>query len=123
MKTNNFPLNLIKYTVIDLIKHLLYCLLWWYTSGFLITLKHIGARILVVWHSLALQVWFKNIFRPMYGQYDTASRIISFFMRMIQIIVRMIIMIIITILLILLIGIYLVLPFLTIWMLYKSYGR
>ena len=123
MKTNNFPLNLVKYTIIDLIKHLLYWPFWGYTNGFLITLKIIGKRILIAWHSLALDVWFKNIFRPMYGQYDAGSRIISFFMRVIQILFRLAIMITITIFLSSLIVIYLILPIFTIWMLYNSYGR
>ncbi len=123
MKTNNFPLNLVKYTIFDLAKHLLYWPLWWYTSGFLVTLKSIGSHILTAWNSLALGVWLKNIFRPMYGQYDTASRIISFIMRLIQIAVRMVIMIVVTFILLLLIVAYLILPPLTIWMLYKSYGR
>ncbi len=42
--------------------------------------------------SLALLIWLKNIFRPMYGQHDWQGRIISVFIRLIQVIVRGIIM-------------------------------
>ncbi len=42
--------------------------------------------------SLALFVWVKNIFRPMYAQTDLAGRLISFFIRLAQIIFRSFIM-------------------------------
>jgi len=40
---------------------------------------------------LGLTIWIKNIFRPMFGQYDWQGRIISFFVRVFQIIVRFVI--------------------------------
>ncbi len=42
---------------------------------------------------LAIAVWIKNIFTPMYGQRDWAGMIISFLTRLIQILVRMVIMV------------------------------
>jgi hypothetical protein len=38
--------------------------------------------------ALALLVWIRNIFRPMYAQYDFAGILISFFIRLVQIIFR-----------------------------------
>ena len=38
--------------------------------------------------TLAIRVWIRNIFVPMFGMYDWQSRLISFFMRVVQIIGR-----------------------------------
>lgn len=73
---------------IEAILDVLYFPIWWYTGG--------------VWHALmfcldmlkegnrnfAPGVWLRNIFVPMYGQYDWQGRIISFIMRLAQIIGR-----------------------------------
>jgi hypothetical protein len=42
---------------------------------------------------LGLKIWIKNIFKPMFGQYDIPGKLISFFMRIFQIIVRGLILI------------------------------
>ena len=46
---------------------------------------------------LAIKVWIKNIFVPMFGMHDWQSRIISFFMRVVQIIGRAIVLCILTV--------------------------
>ncbi len=33
-------------------------------------------------------LWLKNIFVPMFGQYDWQGRLVSFFMRLVQVVVR-----------------------------------
>lgn len=62
--------------------------LWWYTGG----VKHAA-----VWSAnlfkrgnrrLAPGLWLRNIFIPMYGQYDAWGKIISFFMRAVQVALR-----------------------------------
>ena len=115
MKTNNPALLLIKDTVI---KQIIFWPLWWYSAGFWVVLKSTGIKIVRSWKGLALDIWIKNIFRPMYGQYDAASRIISFFMRLVQIVFRFIIMIVMTVLILLIPVIYLGLPILAIWQLF-----
>lgn len=62
--------------------------IWWYSLGFI----RFVSRIVSFWsneqRSLGFSVWLKNIFVPMYGQNDFAGRTISFFIRLVQIIVR-----------------------------------
>ena len=76
-----------------IVRDIIYFPLWWYTEG-LIT---IGKKLLIFLQnrqkSLALLIWIKNIHRPMYRQYDWQGMFISFFMRVIQIIIRSMIMI------------------------------
>ena len=42
----------------------------------------------MVVHALAIGIWIKHVFTPMYGQHDWQGRLISFFMRVVQIILR-----------------------------------
>ena len=66
----------------------LYFPVWWYTAG---------AKHALIWcygalksgnAALAPGLWLRNIFVPMFGQYDIEGRIISFFMRFFQVIGR-----------------------------------
>lgn len=74
--------------IISLILEIIYFPLWWYGVGF-------GRAVKNIWHFwrdqerlLGFLVWAKNIFVPMYGQYDWAGRLISFLVRLVQIIFR-----------------------------------
>ncbi len=66
----------------------LYFPIWWYTRGFLKSLiwakNFLSARL----RGLALLVWVKNLFTPMFGQNDWVGKLISFFMRLVQIFAR-----------------------------------
>ncbi|MDO8505679.1 MAG: hypothetical protein Q7S48_03830 [bacterium] len=66
----------------------LYTPIWWYTRGLFKQLKGIAVSLGVRQEALAIDIWLKNLFVPMYGQYDLTGRLISFFMRLFQIIVR-----------------------------------
>ncbi|MBI5077501.1 hypothetical protein HZB94_03935 [Candidatus Falkowbacteria bacterium] len=81
----------IKFIFRDIIFDILYWPIWWYSSG----VKKAASRFLDTLSQandeLSLDVWFKNIFKPMYGQYSWDGRIISFFMRLAQIVFRSII--------------------------------
>jgi len=88
----------------------LYFPVWWYSFGFLKTLRGVGNFYRAQEASLNLLVWLKNIFVPMYGQYDVAGRLISFFIRLIQIIYRGLAMLIVVILGLVFIIFYLCLP-------------
>ena len=74
--------------VFQILGEVLYFPIWWYSTGFL-------RQVMGIWNfwrqrerTLGLSVWIKNIFVPMYGQRDIASRIISFLVRLVQIIFR-----------------------------------
>ncbi len=99
-----------KYFVVDLIGGIVLFPVWWYTRG----LVKMGSGVLDFWtaerSSLAIGVWIKNIFTPMYGTHDIAGRLISFFMRIVQIIGRTIVLLIWTVLLLLFFVAYLVFP-------------
>jgi len=72
----------------QVIMEIIYFPLWWYSVGF----GRFFKSVVKFWRgqeqSLGFSVWAKNILVPMYGQHDWAGRIISFLIRLIQIIFR-----------------------------------
>jgi len=74
--------------ILQIIGEILYFPVWWYSVG----LGRLIVSLAAFWRgqeaALGLFVWLKNIFVPMYGQRDLASRAISFVMRLVQIILR-----------------------------------
>jgi len=88
----------------------LYFPLWWYSAGLIKTVR----GVVVFWRaqeaSLGFLIWLKNIFVPMYGQRDLAGRVISFLIRLVQIIFRGIAMLVFIVFGLLFFVFYLVLP-------------
>jgi len=58
---------------------------WWYSSGIKVILKWFVRRVSQANYRLAPFLWFKNIFVPMYGQTDWQGRLVSVFIRTINI--------------------------------------
>jgi len=75
-------------SIFDFLKEILYFPIWWYTKGALGVIKFLFNFLRNVEKYLALWIWIKNIFKPMYSQYDFAGMVISFFIRSFQIILR-----------------------------------
>jgi len=94
--------------------------LWWYTAG---------ARHTLVWcyhifqngnRTLAPGLWLKNIFIPMFGQYDWQGRVISFFMRSAQVFARFLALLVWLIICTVLFFIWMVLPFVVVYGLFLA---
>ncbi|MCL2110300.1 hypothetical protein FWH30_01840 [Microgenomates group bacterium] len=62
--------------------------IWWYGQGLLWLLKKVGSFLINQARSLNIVVWAQNLFVPMFGEQDTASRLISFFVRFFMIILK-----------------------------------
>lgn len=65
-----------------------YAPVWWYSRG----LEYWGKKCLALLQNgnetLAPELWLKNLFVPMFGQYDWQGRLISFLIRFVQVIAR-----------------------------------
>jgi hypothetical protein len=61
---------------------------WWYTSGLVLEFKRLGNSIKTIDYFTGFSVWLTNIFVPMYGQRDWKGRLISFLVRLFQVILR-----------------------------------
>ncbi len=88
---------------------------WWYSFGLFYFSLKIRNFIIRRARSLAIWVWLKNIFTPMFGQYDWQGYLISFFIRLVQIIFRTVIMILWIILASVIFCVWLILPVLVVY--------
>jgi hypothetical protein len=91
MFSQNFAIYASK-IIVELVGSILYFPLWWYSRGLLLTIKGLNNFIIEREKGIGLSIWVKNLFKPMYGQRDWVGKAISFFMRLVQIIVRSLIM-------------------------------
>ena len=114
MLHNNLALYSLK-IILEIIKDILYFPLWWYGKGFFIFALKMLNFIKNQEKSLALFIWIKNIFKPMYGQSDLQGILVSIFIRIIQIIFRSIVMLFVILIALILIIIWLILPILVIY--------
>ena len=103
-------MNFLKLILVDTILDVLYFPVWWYSRGMILALKWTFGEIAAAQEFLGVRIWVVNIFKPMYGQQDIASKIISFFMRVFQIILRLIILLLFCVFYLLIFIIYLALP-------------
>ncbi|MDO8668609.1 MAG: hypothetical protein Q7K35_06030 [bacterium] len=111
MSSNSFVFYSIK-ILAELVTDILYFPLWWYSRGLFNLILGVKNFLVDKQKSLALLVWIRNIFRPMFGQYDWQGMIISFFVRLVQIIFRSIFMLLWSILALMVIIFWLILPIL-----------
>lgn len=94
MASQNIAYKSIRYVLIDLIGDILYWPLWWYSRGLINTAFFCFNEIAQQEERLGVRIWIRNLFTPMFGQYDIEGRIISFIMRLIQILFRSLLLLI-----------------------------
>lgn len=94
----------------DVIGGVIYAPVFWYTRGAYDAARSCLRLIVRQWKVLGVGVWIMNIFVPMYGQRDLAGSLISFAMRLVQIIARAFAMVVSLVLIIALFVIYLAAP-------------
>lgn len=79
----SFPLELTKFAFSETFGSALRFPVWWYTDGFMKLFAWIGRELSYRWKAYAFAIWIRNIFVPMYGQYDWSGRLVSFVMRVV----------------------------------------
>src|SRR3989344_5777127 len=84
--------------------------IWWYTRGAKRALDRFLERIKEGDEYLGASIWIRNLFVPMYGQYDWEGRLISIVVRIVQGMARGFLLIIWTIISTLLFIGYLLMP-------------
>ena len=72
----------LKFAAVDLVGAVFYFPLWWYTKGSVNAARYCARMVADAARTFGIGIWIKNLFRPMFGQHDITSRIISFFMRL-----------------------------------------
>lgn len=87
-----------KYAAVDVVGSFLYFPFWWYTKGMIRAAGGCVRTVRGYARQFGVGVWLKNLFVPMFGQYDTAGRIISFFMRLAALLYYSLLLVVISIL-------------------------
>ncbi len=108
--SQNFTLQMLKFVVIDVIGDFFYFPFWWYTQGSKRILFFIWQKELDIFYSLGLNVWLKVMFKPMYADYSFGGRVISFFMRIVILIVDLLFVLLWNIGLVIILLVWLFLP-------------
>lgn len=116
MKTT-FGVPTARFVLVDLIGDLLYWPVWWYTRGFVKTARFFGMILRNKERQLGIRVWMRNLFVPMFGQYDMEGRLISFFARIVVIGYRSVVLFIWTLAIVAIILSWLLLPLVVYWQL------
>ncbi len=78
----------ISFVAKEIVGDILYFPIWWYSVGLKKRLDGFVDTARQANQEFALSIWVKNLFVPMYGQSDWQGRLVSFFMRLVQIIGR-----------------------------------
>lgn len=109
-----------KYVFKEIVIDVVYFPLWWYTKG----VKKAGLFFVneaIDWSNrLSLRILFKNLLKPMYGDYSRSGRVISLIMRIIVFGFKLILMVIWLIILLALSLVWVVLPLFIIYMIYLN---
>lgn len=82
------PLELTKFILSETVGSVLRFPMWWYSDGLLRLSKWIVQQLNYRWRAYAFAIWIRNMFVPMYGQYDWSGRLVSFVMRVVVLIGR-----------------------------------
>lgn len=107
----------------EISKELIAAPFWWYTIGAHRAFERFRLRLREGNAYIGWSVWVNNLFTPMYAQHDWAGRLISLFIRLVQIIVRSLLLILWLTVCFVLLGLYFALPVLVISeIIYQIYG-
>ena len=80
MSQNIFFLAL-HYLLVDLVGEMLYFPVWWYSEGLKKAWQLCVRNSREANEILGLTIWLKNLFRPMFAQYDWQGRLNRFIVR------------------------------------------
>lgn len=89
---------------------ILYFPIWWYTVGLQKRARGFISGLRFMNHYFAFKILITHFFQPMFGQYDWRGRIISFLMRLIQLIIYSVIFLLGFIILLLVLILWTALP-------------
>jgi hypothetical protein len=88
---------------------------WWYSRGLIQTFQWVGRFLRAREEVLGIRMWFASMGKPMYGQHDWQSRVISFVFRVLILIVRILTFLAWIIFVIIAFLLYCVIPFIVVY--------
>lgn len=104
-----------KLLILDYITEILYFPVWWYGAGLKNALNFFIRGVMEADRFTGFSLLLRNIFKPMFAQYDKQGRIISFVMRLVLIIYKGLTLILLVIFYLVTLVFWLGLPILVVW--------
>ncbi|MDD5040627.1 MAG: hypothetical protein PHY34_05795 [Patescibacteria group bacterium] len=122
--SNNVLVQTLKYIAVEILWDIVYFPIWWYTKGFVRIYRYCSESANFHLHRrVALGIWLRSMFKPMYGDYTKEGRIISFFMRCVVLVWKLLSTVLWFLVLFLLICAWVILPLVIIYyILYQLFG-
>lgn len=114
--------QVIGFIVKDIVWNTVYFPLWWYTRGILRILALMKHQVFSLARTLHLPTLFKYLLKPMYGYTDIISRIISFYVRIVQFLVLVIFTLLVVIALSILLIIWILIPIFVVYGIFFHLG-
>ncbi|MBI3963796.1 MAG: hypothetical protein HY341_02240 [Candidatus Kerfeldbacteria bacterium] len=115
--------NALRFIAVDLVWEFLYLPIWWYTRGVMRMARYVRDQVADLVDSLGFLILVRNFTKPMFGDYTRSGKIISFFIRLIQIVIYAVIIAVwCVVLAIVFVGWLLVLPFAVYNVVYQLVG-
>ena len=105
---------------LEFLFHIIKLPVWWYSAGLWHAITVAREAIGLGNGYLAPGLWLKNIFVPMFGQSDWQGRIMSFFMRLVNVVIRGFLLLFWFIIVAVIFLVWLLLPVLVFGMAYRS---
>lgn len=112
---DNTFISAIKYIFIESIGKIIYFPIWWYTVGTKKVLIFISREISGLAEVLSIRILFRNLLKPMYGDYSRSGRLISFFVRIFHFIFLIVATIVWIIIMFILLILWLILPIIVVY--------
>lgn len=103
-------LLLIQTVLLRLFLHAVQFPVWWYSRGLIYIAQQLQSFVGQANATLGPGLWLKHIFVPMFGQRDLQGRLMSIFMRVVNIVIRSIALLVVTLFSLLLGVLWIVFP-------------
>lgn len=114
--SDHILITTLKYIAVEIIWDIIYFPIWWYSKGLMkVIIFCMASAYFHINRRMALGIWIKSTFKPMYGDYTKEGRIISFFMRLVVLIWKLIGTILWLVFLAVIFVLWLILPILIIY--------
>lgn len=104
-----------KLLLLDYIMEILYFPVWWYSTGLKNAFNFFVRGLVESDRLTGFSLLVKNIFKPMFAQYDRQGRIISFVMRLVLIVYKGIAFILLALFYLVTLVFWVCLPLMVVW--------